>query len=138
MKLHTTLALLIAGAFVSSSAHAQTEAQIEARYSRDYGSCMKTGDAADGVTSGIMDCTGEEIGRQDARLNQAYKMVMARLNSEQKTSLRTSERNWIVARDARCAKSSNEEDGGSLAAIIYSGCILRETVKRTMWIEAYK
>lgn len=107
-------------------------------YSRAYESCMASGDAAQGITSGIMDCTGEEIDRQDARLNQAYVMVMRRLPPARKAALREAERRWIRARDARCRKQAASEGGGSLAGILYNECILGETVERRLWLERYR
>ena len=40
-------------------------------YSAIHDHCMNSGDAAQGITSGILDCNGEEAERQDIRLNQA-------------------------------------------------------------------
>ena len=111
---------------------------VQSRYSRDYDRCMSTGEAAEGVTSAMMECNDAEIDRQDSRLNQAYKMVMARLNLDQKQTLRASERQWIVTRDRNCRKAIGEEEGGSLGRIIYSNCILNTTIKRTMWLEIYR
>lgn len=64
---------IITASIVAAPLAAQTRAQIERRYTPDYNCCM---DASGGVTSEMMDCTGAEIERQDARLNQAYVMVM--------------------------------------------------------------
>ena len=116
----------------------QTKAQIQGRYSRDYNRCLNSGDAVNGVTSGIMECNSAEIDMQDAKLNQAYKMVMIGLSAPEKTTLRVSERTWITRRDAYCRKESSREAGGSAEGIIYSGCILDETIKRTIWLEAYR
>ena len=126
------------GLLCATAANAQTTKQIRARYSQDYKQCLATGDAANGVTIAIMDCNGFENDRQDARLNQAYRMVMARLSSQKKAVLRASERNWIVQRDLRCRRKSAVEEGGSLARIIYSDCFLEETIRRTIWLEFYK
>ncbi len=119
-------------------AGAQTTAHINARYTRDYDRCLKAGDAAKGVTSAMMDCIGLEIDRQDARLNQTYKRVMARLNPAGKTSLRSAQRGWIKQRDARCRRESDANGGGTLSGITYASCILDETIKRTIWLERYK
>jgi uncharacterized protein YecT (DUF1311 family) len=129
--------LMLSITMLPMAAHAQSKAQVESRYSKDYKQCMATGDAASGVTAGIMDCNGSEIDRQDARLNQSYKMVMMRLGASEKTALRASERSWIGLRDAHCKQESSAEEGGSLAAVIYSQCILEGTVKRTIWLEGY-
>lgn len=103
-----------------------------ARYSKEYNRCMNTGLAARGVTSGIMNCSGSEIRRQDARRNQACKMVMARSTPQQKTTLRASERNWVDQRDEGCEQVTAPLEGGTLAMIIYSGCILDETINPTI------
>jgi uncharacterized protein YecT (DUF1311 family) len=131
-------AVLSAAIFAGTPASAQTAKQIEARYSRDYNRCLNSGDAANGATYAMRECNSAEIGRQDVRLNQAYKMVMARLNAPQKKTLRMSERTWILERDAQCRREAAEAEGGTLQPILYGGCILNETIKRTMWLEAYR
>ena len=123
---------------ISHAAFGQSDARIEAQYSRYYNDCINSGDAAQGITVGILDCNGAEIDRQDARLNQAYKMVMMRLNVAQKAKLRISERTWIGKRDARCRAISASEESGTFGAILYSNCILSETTARRMWLESYK
>ena len=135
----TKLGLLVAAMTVPlSAAWATPKSAVEKRYSAAYNSCMNSGDAAHGVTSGIMDCNGAEIDLQDARLNQAYKMVMSRLDDQQKTVLRTSERNWIKSRDAACKKSVGDEEGGTLGTVMYSNCILDETISRTIYLENHR
>ena len=123
---------------VAGAAGAQTQAQVERRYSAVYDRCLATGDAARGVTSAMMSCTGAEIERQDARLNQAYRMAMMRLTPAARTRLRASERRWIAQRDRGCRRSARTYEGGTAAGLNYSGCILDETVKRTMWLERYR
>ena len=113
---------------------AQSQPQIEKRYSPDYNPCIE---ASGGVTSEMMSCTGAEIDRQDARLNQAYTMVMRALPPAKKVALRNSERAWVKARDARCYRDSASMRGGSGEGILYSGCILEETIKRTVFLENY-
>jgi uncharacterized protein YecT (DUF1311 family) len=125
---------LLIAALVATSASAQTQSQIEKRYSPEYAECM---DASGGVTSDMMDCTGSEIDIQDARLNQAYALVMRPLAKPRKDTLRGLQRAWIKQRDGKCARASDEEGGGSMAGLIYAGCILDETIKRTIFLENY-
>ena len=132
MKISKTL---LVAALVATSVSAQTQPQIEKRYSRDYTECM---DASGGVTAEMRDCLGTEIDRQDARLTQAYVMVMRPLPQQRKEKLRVLERAWIKQRDAKCSRAAAEAEGGSLAGIIYSGCILDETISRTIFLENYK
>jgi uncharacterized protein YecT (DUF1311 family) len=106
--------VIVATALLATSpTSAQSSKQLSARYSTDYKQCMSSGDAAQGVTSGILDCNGSEIERQDARLNQAYKMVMTRLSPDSKAILRGREREWITQRDAGCHKISDPKSGNN-------------------------
>ena len=116
----------------------RTAGAVEARYSAAYRTCMATGDAARGVTVGLLDCNGLEIDRQDARLNRTYRAVMARLGPRGRTRLRASERAWIGQRDRGCRRTSGLADGGTLASVMYSACILDRTIERTLWLERYR
>jgi uncharacterized protein YecT (DUF1311 family) len=119
-------------------ASGRTTSAVEARYSAAYRNCLATGDAAKGVTSGMLDCNGAEIERQDARLNRTYRTVMARLAPPAQAKLRASERAWIGQRDRSCRRDAAVAEGGTLASVIYSGCILDRTIERTMWLERYR
>jgi uncharacterized protein YecT (DUF1311 family) len=110
--------------------------QTEPHFSPAYDECIGSGDAANGVTAAMMDCIGAEIERQDAQLNQAYRMVMSRLTSAQQTALRSSERTWIKARDARC--KAGGDGGGSLDGVLYANCILDATAQRVRFLETYR
>lgn len=129
------LITLCAAMSVAAPAYAQSQSQIEKRYTRDYNQCMG---AAEGVTADMMDCIGAEIDRQDARLNQAYVMVMRPLPRAKKDQLRSLQRSWIRQRDARCSRASNDAGGGSLSGVVYASCILDETIKRTIFLENYQ
>jgi uncharacterized protein YecT (DUF1311 family) len=110
--------------------------RTEPQFSSAYDDCMSSGEAANGVTTAMMDCIGTEIEREDARLNRAYKLAMSRLTSAQKAALRSSERTWIKARDARCKAGGG--GGGSLDGVLYANCILDETARRTRFLETYR
>lgn len=125
---------LLVAALVVTSASAQTQTQVEKRYTRSYSECM---DKSGGVTVEMMNCIAAEINVQDARLNQAYVMVMRPLAKPRKNTLRGLQRTWIKQRDAKCARSIADE-GGSMAGPIYSGCILDETIRRTIFLENFK
>ena len=133
-KMRLSIPLLLVAALSSFPVDAQTRTQIEKRYSADYNQCI---DASGGVTSEMMSCIGTEIDQQDARLNQAYVMVMRSLSAAKKVALRQSERAWIGQRDVRCRRLIQGDDG-TAASLTYSGCILDETIKRTIFLEGYK
>lgn len=129
--------LIAALALTSVSAWAAPDA-VQKRYSKDFDRCVNTGDAAEGVQSAMNDCAGQEYSRQDARLNQAWVMVMRRLGPAKKASLRTSQRAWLKTRDRKCLAERDISGGGSIAPMMYYGCMTDETIKRTLWLEQYR
>ncbi len=133
----TPQATLALAAIIAASvpALAQTQGQIERRYTQTYKDCLE---ASEGITVEILDCTAAEIKVQDARLNQAYVMVMRPLPKPRKDKLRTLQRAWIKQRDSKCSAAADQERGGSMGGIIFSGCILDQTIERTIWLENYK
>jgi len=119
---------------MATSASAAPPNPIEQRYTREYHQCMdNTGD----VDSATADCLNSEIERQDARLNQAYVMVMRGLAPAPKAALRDSERTWVRQRDLQCKRQAADELGGTLYGVMLAGCQLDETIKRTMFLERY-
>lgn len=133
-----TLIFILAVAGIAASAHAQWEPEVERRLSPEYGACQESGEAAQGVTAAMMSCLGEENDRQDARLNQAYRMVINRLSTSGKTKLRQSQRSWIKSRDAAAKKVGEAAGGGSAAGLEYSSTILHQTIRRIIWLEKYR
>jgi uncharacterized protein YecT (DUF1311 family) len=123
---------------IAAGAMAQWEPEVERRLSPAFNECQSNGDAARGITSAMMGCLGEENERQDARLNQAYRMVMKRLPTSGKTKLRQSQRAWIKNRDALAKAAGDRAGGGSASGLEYSGEFLHETIKRVIWLEKYR
>ncbi len=133
------IAIAVAGTIAATTpALAQTDAEVSAAYTPLFDLCMKSGDAARGVTAGMMDCLGSENTRQDARLNHAYKMVMGRLDASRKATLRGLQRSWLKERESTCHAAMEELGGGTASAIVYSNCFLDETIKRTLWLKDYR
>lgn len=129
--------ILVAALALPATAQAQWPKAVEARLTRQYDDCMASGAAAQGQTLAMNVCQSEEIERQDARLNQAYVMVMKRLSPKRKATLRQSERAWIARRDKGCMAAARTYEGGTAAGLEYQGCYLRETIARTLWLERY-
>lgn len=107
-------------------------------YSASYHKCMASGDAAQGITSGLIECTETERNLQDRKLNQVYQMIIARLPASKKDELRLSERSWITSRDAICDQRKEESGDGTLSTIVELDCLLQETVKRRIYLEQYR
>lgn len=98
---------------------------------------MNSGDAAKGITSGMNNCTNAEAERQDRRLNEVYRDVMARLDSRQRIILRRSERRWLAGRRASCAKLAAPTGTGSLSFMMENFCNLTDITERRKWLERY-
>lgn len=105
----------------------------DAHLTKQYSSCM---DKAGGVTVNMLDCMGAETKRQDARLNQAYKDVMARLSPERKKQLQEAQRAWIKYRDANC-RFYADPDGGSIATVNSNDCFMSATASRAKELEGF-
>ncbi|MGC1382731.1 MAG: lysozyme inhibitor LprI family protein, partial [Candidatus Acidiferrales bacterium] len=64
--------------------------------------------AAGNDAANLTVCAQTELNRQDARLNQMYRKRMSQISGDAAatTSLRSDERKWIRARDAKCTTDS--------------------------------
>lgn len=101
-------------------------------YSPAYDRCLNSGDAIKGVTVAMAGCTNEELQKQDARLNRAYKAVMARRSKAEQAKLRTVQRAWIKRRDAECQEDLT---GGTIDMLNIGGCHLSMTTVRAVELE---
>ncbi len=124
------LALTLLAAVLASPAAAQVD--VEKEYSATYTQCLRTGDAARGVTPAMAGCINAELVRQDKRLNTAYAGAMARLSPKAKASLRTVQRAWIKSRDAECSANLT---GGTIDFIERPSCHLNLTIERAVELE---
>jgi uncharacterized protein YecT (DUF1311 family) len=122
--------ILIAGTFGSGPVAAQTSQDVTENFSRAYQACIIYGETHNTVAIPQGECDARELRVQDARLNAAYKAVIARLPSVRKADLRTDERNWILARDHKCGKLSDPD--------LTTECKINETIKRTAYLRRYK
>lgn len=78
----------------------------------------------------MIQCSEEEAGRQDARLNVAYKAAMARV--ENKDALRAAQRKWIAYRNKACPAG----DGGGQAGVLNATeCIAIKSARRAEELE---
>jgi uncharacterized protein YecT (DUF1311 family) len=132
----TTLLFTLLCASTASLAATPTS-PVGQRYTRAYTACLQSGDAAEGVPAAVVECGASEIDRQNAVLNAKYVALMRRLPAPKKASLRASERTWITTRDRQC-QAEIADDPGTLSQVVYTDCILDETIKRILWIERYR
>ena len=127
-------AAVVALLALSSAATSQTadpEVKTPSQFSQAYDTCM---DQSGGVTSAMLTCSADELRRQDTRLNQAYQRTLDASRPERKQKLREAERAWIVYRNTSCSLLA-EFQGGTMASISVSDCILQLTAERAKWLE---
>lgn len=94
-------------------------------------------DNSGGVTVDMLDCIGAETKRQDTRLNNAYKDVMAQLSPPRKKQLQEAQRDWIRYRDANCNFYA-DPDGGTMASVSSNSCFMSATASRAKELESFK
>lgn len=124
------IGLLLTLALTLDAGGAQVDAQ--AQYSPALDACLKSGDAANGVSVAMATCFNTELTRQDVRLNAAYKAAMARRSAADRDRLRAVQRAWIKRRDAECQENLT---GGTIDMVERSSCHLELTVIRAVELE---
>jgi uncharacterized protein YecT (DUF1311 family) len=122
--------MLIAGTLGSGPVSAQASQDVTRSFSRAYQACIIYGETHNTVAIPQSECDARELRAQDARLNAAYKAVVARLPSVRKIDLRSDERNWILARDHKCGKLPDPD--------LKTECKINETIKRIAYLRRYK
>jgi uncharacterized protein YecT (DUF1311 family) len=121
--------------FCAAPLLAQSDADVDARLTPTFKTCMNSDQGMS--TYGMGACLGVEYDLQDGALNQRYKSVMARLSKARQNQLRQSQRQWIKTRDTKCQEAAAEFEGGTAAGPAFRDCLLRETVRRRIWLERY-
>lgn len=98
--------------------------------SNTYNTYEKCISDADGVMPEMIECSVDELSRQDSRLNAEYKSLMLRTSNKQE--LRERQRAWIKERDKECAIA---EDSGQAGSLNSTECLLNKTKKRAAELE---
>ncbi len=123
------LAWALAAVTLPLAAHAQ-----DANLTKQFSVCM---DKSGGVTQHMVECIDAEIKRQDARLNKAYKAVVADLNPERKKQLLGAQRAWLKFRDTNC-DFYDDPEGGTTARVQAVDCVMTMTANRATELENFK
>ena len=80
-------------------------------------------------TMGQIQCIGEAVAVQDARLNKNYATAMKGLTLEQQASLRAAQRAWIAFKQADC-QSLQDDAWGTMSRVTANMCVLDRTTER--------
>jgi len=75
-------------------------------------------------------CAAKDYEREDARLNQNYKELVAKLDAERKSQLKGVQLAWIKFRDLQCEYDSAQYQGGTIYSLVHSTCLLQMTKQR--------
>ncbi|MCL1463784.1 lysozyme inhibitor LprI family protein [Argonema galeatum] len=82
-------------------------------------------------------CAGISYQNADRKLNQVYQQLLPKLPAARKQKLVTAQQAWLRFRDASCVFERSEVEGGTMAPMIYSGCLATVTEQRTKDLERY-
>jgi uncharacterized protein YecT (DUF1311 family) len=82
-------------------------------------------------------CASISYQTADAKLNAAYKKLVAGHDGLLKQKLVKAQRLWIQFRDANCDYEGEGVSGGSAAPMVYFGCLAQMTTARTKTLESY-
>ncbi|AFZ13887.1 protein of unknown function DUF1311 [Crinalium epipsammum PCC 9333] len=75
--------------------------------------------------------------KNDKKLNQAYQKLLPKYSGSQRQKLIAAQQAWIKFRDLSCTFEESQVEGGSMAPMIYSGCLAELTKQRTAQLEQY-
>lgn len=128
-----TITLSLAWALAAATTMPLAVHAQEINLTKQFSVCM---DKADGVTQNMVECIDAEIKRQDARLNKAYKALVADLNPERKKQLLEAQRAWLKFRDTNCAFYFDPE-GGTIARVQAVDCLMTMTASRAKELENF-
>ncbi|MDX8504532.1 lysozyme inhibitor LprI family protein [Mesorhizobium captivum] len=76
-------------------------------------------------------CANTDYEAADAKLNAAYKEIVGGNDEKANKLLQTAQRAWIAFRDAECAYSTADSEGGSIHPMEVSECLTEITNQRT-------
>lgn len=122
--------VLVIASLGASSAIAVPTQDVTASFSPTYQACITYGEKHNTTAIPEGECDARELRLQDAKLNVAYKAVVARLSPVRKADLRTDERNWILARDQKCARQPDPD--------LKVECTIGETITRIGYLRRYR
>lgn len=76
-------------------------------------------------------CASNTYKAADGELNQAYRKLVAMLDTEEKVQLKVAQTAWLKYRDAHCQFVGDQYKGGSIRPMIYAFCLADVTRNRT-------
>jgi uncharacterized protein YecT (DUF1311 family) len=103
--------------------------------SKEYAQCI---DKSGGSDFAMIECYGVEYTRQDHRLNNAYRKLLARVSKTKAEELRKVQRAWVAYVEGKCNfMYDNEEFSGTADRLSASACGVIERARRASELESY-
>jgi uncharacterized protein YecT (DUF1311 family) len=124
-----------AGVSSQPGAPARTKSQDEEPSAEKSGIC-KGLDLA--VTAEQSECLDRKFKAADDALNRNYRELLAKLNDAEKSTLRESQRAWVLEKRQKCAKAGEEFQGGTMEAVAVADCNVQMTEQRVAFLADYK
>jgi uncharacterized protein YecT (DUF1311 family) len=109
----------------------QPDAAVERRYTPQFAACQKRAR----TTPDNAQCFSAEFTRQDDALNRAWRGAYGKTAAARKPALLAAQRKWVTERDPFCRRQTDGFAGGTIAPVIYGGCRVELTIRRTLWLE---
>ncbi|HET9160351.1 MAG TPA: lysozyme inhibitor LprI family protein [Caulobacteraceae bacterium] len=120
-------------AAADGQAAALSDDQINAAYSAAFNKCMNEGDAKDGVTVAMLNCSDAELARKNEELNSVYQQLLGKADPARREAIRSTERAWSKSRDKACDAADDEGTAGSLNRY---GCLIEATIRQIAALKA--
>ncbi|WP_363348524.1 lysozyme inhibitor LprI family protein [Methylocystis echinoides] len=80
-------------------------------------------------------CEGEIFEKADARLNDVYRRLAAKISAKGKSKLVEAERAWLTYRDLQCDFDTLGVEGGSIHGMMVAQCRTEMTKEQTKRLE---
>jgi uncharacterized protein YecT (DUF1311 family) len=87
--------------------------------------------------NGQIACFNRELDVWDARLNDAYRRVISRADTDVRLRFIKVQRAWLTWRDASCAQP-NVVFQGTMAGPMQAQCLLDATARQAIWLETWE
>jgi uncharacterized protein YecT (DUF1311 family) len=81
-------------------------------------------------------CASGDYKVSDAKLNTVWRMLLGKLDENEKTQIREAQKAWISYRDAEC-KFTVRQNEGSIYPTVWYGCLNEQTNRRTKELMAH-
>jgi uncharacterized protein YecT (DUF1311 family) len=84
----------------------------------------------------LTQCANNSLKASDAKLNQTFRALQAKVSKPGKDKLQKAQRAWIAWRDAQCAFDSSGSSDGSVHGMVLASCLDDLTKAQTKLLDS--